>query len=68
MCSPPNWGTKRYTGRREPLNDVDPDFEDHFTDETYGWIEHTARRLGGKNQFERRNFGAFLDSKGFSRR
>ncbi|MDP7667736.1 MAG: nitroreductase family protein [Rhodospirillales bacterium] len=57
-----------YLGRREPLNDVDPDFEDHFTDETYGWIEHTARRLGGKNQFERRNFGAFLDSKGFSRR
>ena len=57
-----------YRGRREPLNDVDPDAEDPFTDETYGWCEHTARRLGGFNQVQRRNLGAFLDSKGFSRR
>jgi FMN reductase [NAD(P)H] len=57
-----------YLGRREPLNDVEPDFVDPATDETYGWNEHTARRLGGYNQLERRNFGAFMDGKGFSRR
>ena len=57
-----------YLGRREPLGDVEPDFADPATDETYGWIEHSARRLGGYNQLQRRNFGAFLDGKGFSRR
>jgi FMN reductase [NAD(P)H] len=57
-----------YRGRREPLNDVGPDADDLVTDETYGWCEHTARRLGGPNQFQRRNLGAFLDGKGFSRR
>lgn len=57
-----------YKGRREPLNDVKPGYEDTFTDETYGWSEHSARRLGGANQVQRRNLGEFLDSKGFSRR
>jgi nitroreductase len=57
-----------YRGRREPLNDVGPDAPDPFTDETYGWCEHSARRLGGPNQTQRRNLGEFLDGKGFSRR
>jgi FMN reductase [NAD(P)H] len=57
-----------YIGRREPLNDVPPGTPDPVTDENYGWVEHTARRLGGKNQLQRRELGAFLDSKGFSRR
>ena len=45
-----------YLGRHEPLNDVPPGTPDPFTDENYGWIEHTARRLGGANQLERRGF------------
>ncbi len=60
--------TGLYNGRREPLNDVGPDADDPFTDETYAWCEHSARRLGGFNQLQRRNFGEFLDGKGFSRR
>ena len=63
--------TKRtglYKGRRETLNDVGPDADDPFTDETYGWCEHSARRLGGFNQLQRRKFGEFLDGKGFNRR
>ncbi len=60
--------TGLYDGRREPLNDVAPDAQDPITDEAYGWCEHAARRLGGFNQVQRRNFGEFLESKGFSRR
>ena len=63
--------TKRtglYRGRREPLNDAAPDAADPLPDEAYGWCEHSARRLGGFNQIQRRNLGAFLDSKGFNRR
>lgn len=57
-----------YDGRREPLNDVPPGTADPVPDDGYGWAEHTARRLGGENQVQRSNLGAFLDSKGFSRR
>lgn len=57
-----------YDGRREPLNDVAPGTPDTVADEAYGWSEHSARRLGGENQLQRRGFGQFLDDKGFSRR
>ncbi len=56
-----------YHGRMEPIAEVDPDLEETFTDETYGWFEHTARRLAGGNQEEKRGLGQFLVSKGFSR-
>ena len=55
-----------YLGRREPLNDVAPGTADPFTDETYGWNEHTARRVGGENQLQRRGLGQFLLKKGFN--
>lgn len=57
-----------YDGRREPLNDVAPGTPDTVADADYGWSEHSARRLGGENQLQRRGFGQFLDDKGFSRR
>ncbi len=57
-----------YDGRREPLNDVEPGTPDAVAHEAYGWAEHSARRLGGENQIQRRNLGQFLDDKGFSRR
>lgn len=57
-----------YDGRREPLNDVAAETPDTLADEAYGWSEHSARRLGGENQLQRRGFGQFLDDKGFSRR
>ena len=41
--------TGLYKGRHEPLNDVGPDADDPATDDTYGWCEHSARRLGGFN-------------------
>ena len=57
-----------YGGRREPLNDVPPGTADPVPEDGYSWREHTARRLGGENQVQRRTLGAFLDAKGFSRR
>jgi nitroreductase len=56
-----------YHGRFEDIAEVDPDLEETFTDETYGWFEHTARRLAGDNQEEKRGLGQFLVGKGFSR-
>jgi FMN reductase [NAD(P)H] len=56
-----------YGGRREPMNDVPPGTPDPVPEDGYSWREHTARRLGGENQLQRRSFGAFLDAKGFSR-
>ena len=56
-----------YHGRMEPITEVDPDLKETFTDETYGWFEHTARRLAGANQEEKRGLGQFLVGKGFSR-
>lgn len=56
-----------YGGRREPMNDVPSGAPDPVPEDGYGWSEHTARRLGGENQLQRRGFGAFLDAKGFSR-
>ena len=56
-----------YHGRFEDIAEVDPDLEETFTNETYGWFEHTARRLAGGNQEEKRGLGQFLVSKGFSR-
>ena len=55
-----------YIGRREPLNDVPPGTVDPSTDDNYGWSEHTARRLGGANQLQRRGLGQFLNGKGFN--
>ncbi|MCP5366117.1 MAG: NADPH-dependent oxidoreductase [Hyphomicrobiales bacterium] len=56
-----------YDGRREPLNGLAPGQEDPVAVEDYGWCEHTARRLTGAVQDRRRDLGAFLDGKGFSR-
>ena len=56
-----------YHGRMEPITEVDPNLKENFTDETYGWFEHTARRLAGANQEEKRGLGQFLVGKGFSR-
>ena len=61
-------GAGVYDGRREPLNDVPSDHVDPVPAEDYGWSEHSARRLGGENQTQRRNLGAFIEGKGFSRR
>lgn len=61
-------GSGAYAGRREPLNDVPPGTPDPVADEAYGWCEHTARRLGGASQIQRRGLGPFLDAKDFSRR
>ncbi len=56
-----------YEGRREPLKDVPPDHADPVAEEDYGWSEHSARRLGGENQTERRGLGEFMEGKGFRR-
>ena len=54
-----------YAGRREPLNDVPPDHVDPVPDDAYGWSEHSARRMGGGNQTQRRGLGEFMEGKGF---
>jgi len=56
-----------YEGRREPLNDVPADAPDPVPEDAYGWCEHSARRLGGANQTQRRGLGAFIEGKGFGR-
>lgn len=55
-----------YHGRIQPLNEVDETLEDHFTENNYGWIEHTARRLASCIQDQRRDFSEFLERKGFT--
>jgi len=54
-----------YHGRIQPLSEVDPHLQDNFTEDSYGWIEHTARRLGSCVQDQRRGFAKFLEKKGF---
>jgi nitroreductase len=54
-----------YHGRIQPLSEVDPNLEDNYSESNYGWIEHTARRLGSCVQDQRRGFAAFLQKKGF---
>ena len=54
-----------YHGRIQPLSEVDPHLQDNFTEDSYGWIEHTARRLGSCVQDQRRGFAKFLEEKGF---
>lgn len=55
-----------YHGRIQPLDEVDPNLEDQYTENNYGWIEHTARRISSCIQAQRRDFMRFLESKGFS--
>ena len=55
-----------YQDRIQPLCEVDPELTDRFTEADYGWLEHTARRLGSCIQDQRRDFAEFLEQKGFS--
>jgi FMN reductase [NAD(P)H] len=55
-----------YLGRIQPLDEVDPELEDRFTENDYGWMEHSARRISSCIQEQRRNFVKFLERKGFS--
>lgn len=54
-----------YHNRMQPLCDADSSRVECFTEKNYGWIEHTARRLSGSIQEQRRNFASFLERKGF---
>jgi hypothetical protein len=54
-----------YRNRMRPRCDSDPSRDECFTEKNYGWIEHTARRLSGRIQDQRRNFASFLERKGF---
>jgi FMN reductase [NAD(P)H] len=55
-----------YHGRLQPITQVDPDLKETFDDDTYGWVEHTARRVGGSYEDRWRKVGPFLEKKGFS--
>jgi len=55
-----------YHNRMQPLCDEASGRSQCFTEKNYGWIEHTARRLSGRIQDQRRNFASFLECKGFS--
>jgi nitroreductase len=54
-----------YHGRIEPLAKVDPKLKETFTEDTYGWLEHTARRLSGSDTLKRKGLARFLKTKGF---
>ena len=56
-----------YGGRMQPLAEVDPELEETFAPETYGWLEHTARRVGGIHEDRWKGLAEFLEGKGFSR-
>jgi FMN reductase [NAD(P)H] len=56
-----------YGGRLQPLAEVDPELEETFGDDTYGWLEHTARRVGGSYEDRWRGLAEFLEARGFSR-
>ena len=56
-----------YSGRMHPLAEVDPELEETFSEGTYGWLEHTARRVGGSYEDRWRGLAEFLEAKGFSR-
>ena len=56
-----------YHGRLQPITEVDPALEETFGDDTYGWLEHTARRVGGNHEERWLGLAEFLEAKGFSR-
>lgn len=53
-----------YRGRRIQLEEVGPDLQEKVTDEDYGWLEHTARRLANPAS-ARPDLRPFLESKKF---
>jgi len=53
-----------YRGRRIRLEEIGPDLEEKVTDEDYGWLEHTARRLANPAS-ARPDLRPFLESKKF---
>lgn len=53
-----------YHGQRIQLEEVGPDLKEKFTDEEYGWIEHTARRLANPAS-ARPDLRPFLESRKF---
>ena len=53
-----------YRGHRVQLEEIGPDLQEHVTDEEYGWIEHTARRLANPAS-ARPDLRPFLESKKF---
>ena len=57
-----------YGGRPEPLPGAGPDHEETFTAETYGWVEHTARRMTADHSERWQAFASFLESKEFGRK
>ena len=44
---------------------VDSNLKESFTEKTYGWLEHTARRLSGSDTLKRKGLARFLKTKGF---
>ena len=55
-----------YKGRIQSLHTVDPNLKEKYTENNYGWIEHTARRLASSIQHQRRELANFLKRKGFT--
>ncbi len=53
-----------YRGRRIQLTEIGPDLQEKCTDENYGWLEHTARRLANPAS-ARPDLRPFLESKKF---
>jgi nitroreductase len=52
--------------KRFPLDLVDPAAEEQYTAETYGWAEHTARRVAElSHEGRKRVFAKFLRARGF---
>jgi FMN reductase [NAD(P)H] len=57
-----------YGGRPEPLPGAGPHHEETFTADTYGWVEHTARRMTADHSERWREFDRFIESKEFGRK
>ena len=57
-----------YQGRLEPRPGAAADEADPFTADTYGWIEHSARRTGTDNLERWRELVRFIDAKEFGRK
>jgi nitroreductase len=53
-----------YRGHRIQLEEIGPDLQETISDEEYGWIEHTARRLANPAS-ARPDLRPFLESKKF---
>lgn len=56
--------TGMYRGRRIRLEEIGPDLQEAFSNEDYGWIEHTARRLANPAS-ARPDMRPFLESRKF---